>query len=264
MTSNPWRRTGRPLMIAHAGHTIAYPDNTMVAFERAIELGAEMIEADVNITRDGELAMIHDWTLRRTTGRPGRTCDVTMAELQSLDAGSWFDPQFGECRVPSTKATLELAREAGILMCFEVKGADESEAKRIAKALVELIVAHDAVGWAFMSSYWHEAMALGRTMVPDLMLAPERLPDNIPADPSEAARQARALRAEVIQNHHDFLEPELIEALHHDDVAIWAWPTTTEEELVKSIGLGVDGVMGDDIGLMVEVVDRLASVASPD
>ena len=66
MAQNPWRRT-RPLAIAHRGHSIEYPENTTAAYKKAIELGAEMIECDVNITRDGVLVMMHDPT-RLTDG----------------------------------------------------------------------------------------------------------------------------------------------------------------------------------------------------
>jgi glycerophosphoryl diester phosphodiesterase len=117
-----WIGRSRPLVIAHRGHSIDIPENTLEAYRRAIELGAEMIECDVNMTRDGELVMIHDWTLDRTTTATGRVQDVGLAEIQELDAGSRFDPAFAGLRIPSTAQTLDLAREAGILMCFEVKG----------------------------------------------------------------------------------------------------------------------------------------------
>ena len=257
MTANIWRRLHRPLAIAHAGHSLEVPHNTSDAYVRAIEFGVEMIEADVNISRDGRLVMIHDWTLDRTTNGTGRVRDATWDELQRLDAGSWFDRAFRGLRIPSTEATLELAREAQILMCFEVKGADEAEAKRIAQALVEMFVRRDALGWAFMSSYYHEALALAKAQVPELLLSPERLPDDIPADPPEAARQAKALGAPVIQNHHRFLTPDLVRTLHESDVAVWSWPTTEEQDLVRSIEVGADALMGDDIRLMIEVLDRL-------
>jgi len=84
----------RPLVIAHRGHSIALPENTLEAYRRAIELGAEMIEADVHLTRDGTLVMIHDYVLNRTTSGRGRVRDATWEEIQRLDAGSWKDSQF--------------------------------------------------------------------------------------------------------------------------------------------------------------------------
>ena len=113
MAQNPWRRT-RPLAIAHRGHSIEYPENTTTAYQKAIELGAEMIECDVNVTRDGVLVMIHDPTLDRTTNGTGRVNQASWEELQRLDAGGKFNPRFKGTRIPLTRDTLQLYREAGI------------------------------------------------------------------------------------------------------------------------------------------------------
>ncbi len=254
MSTNPWLRAQRPLVIAHRGHSIALPENTLEAYRRAIELGAEMIECDVNMTRDGHLVMIHDWTLERTTDGTGRVADLTLDEVRALDAGSSFSPEFAGCRVPTTLEALELGREAGIQMCFEVKGETPEAYGRVAEALVDLFVARDALGWACMSSYDHEALARAKRRVPELMLAPERLPDDVPAVPTEAVRQASALGAPVIQNHWRFLTPDLVGALHDAGIAVWSWPTTADDEIAVSIEVGADGVMGDDVAAMVRAV----------
>jgi len=125
MSGNPWVGRERPLIIAHRGHSIAVPENTLEAYRRAIELGVEMIECDVNRTKDGELVMIHDWTLDRTTSGSGRVEDMTLSEIRDLDAGSSFDPSFAGLRVPTTAETLDLAREAGARSKIAVASEDE-------------------------------------------------------------------------------------------------------------------------------------------
>src|SRR4026207_847610 len=87
MSTNPWLRDDRPLSVAHRGHSIAYPENTLEAYRKAIELGVEMIECDVNITSDGTLVMMHDPTLDRTTTGSGRVSAASRDEIQRLDAG---------------------------------------------------------------------------------------------------------------------------------------------------------------------------------
>ncbi len=262
MTTNPWIGRDRPLIIAHRGHSIEVPENTLEAYRRAIELGVEMIECDVNMSRDGELVMIHDWTLDRTTTARGRVEDLTLDELRRLDAGTPFDPSFAGVRIPTTAETLDLARDAGILMCFEVKGETPAHYLRVAEALVDLFVEKRALEWAFMSSYDHAALAAAKAKAPELLLAPERLPDDVPADPAEAVRQATALGAPIIQNHWRFLSPELIAGLHDDAIGVWAWPTTEEDGIRVSLDLGVDGVMGDDVAAMVRLVsDRYGASA---
>jgi glycerophosphoryl diester phosphodiesterase len=260
MSKNIWLREYRPLSVAHRGHSIAFPENTLTAYRRAIEAGVEMIECDVNLTRDGKLVMIHDTTLDRTTNGSGRVNSVTWDEIQRLDAGVAFHAEFSGMRIPSTEETLRLFKEANILSCFEVKGADADDADRIALALLELIQKHDMLGTAFMSSYAHEALLLAKSKCPELLLAPERLPDDAPPDPPEAVRQAKSFSAPVLQHQYTVLDADVIRALHAAEVAVWSWSTTDEASLVFSVEIGADAVMGDDVQLMLEVLNRLRPI----
>ncbi len=260
MSTNPWLRDYRPLSVAHRGHSIAYPENTLEAYRKAIELGIEMIECDVNITSDGKLVMMHDPTLDRTTNGTGRVSAATWEDIQGLDAGGKFKPQFAGVRVPSTEETLLLYKEAGILSCFEVKGADGDESDRIALGLVELFVKHDMLNRAFMSSYHHEALLLAQSKCPELLLAPERLPDDEPADPPEAVRQAKIFSAPVLQHQYTVLTSDVIQALHENEIAVWSWSTTDEPSMVFSIEVGADALMGDDVQLMLEILNRMRPI----
>jgi glycerophosphoryl diester phosphodiesterase len=260
MSTNPWLREYRPLSVAHRGHSIAYPENTLEAYRKAIELGVEMIECDVNITRDGQLVMMHDSTLDRTTNGVGRVSGSTWDEVQRLDAGGKFKPEFAGVRVPSTEETLLLFKEAGIFSCIEVKGADAEESNRIALGLVEMFVKHDMLDTTFMSSYNHNAVHLAQSKCPELLIATERLPDDAPADPSEALRQAQSFSAPVLQHQYTVLNAETVRALHENNIAVWSWATTEEPGLLFSIDLGVDALMGDDVELMIEVLNRMRPV----
>ena len=257
MSTNPWLRDHRPLSVAHRGHSIAYPENTLEAYRKAIDLGVEMIECDVNITSDGKLVMIHDSTLDRTTTGSGRVSSASWDDIQQLDAGGKFKPEFTGIRVPSTEETLLLYKEAGILSCVEVKGADSDESDRIALGLVDLFVKHNMLDKAFLSSYHHEAMQLAKSKCPELLLAPERLPDDAPPDPSDAVRQAQAFSAPVLQHQYTVLTADVVRVLHENEIAVWAWSTTDEPSMVYSIELGADALMGDDVQLMLEVLNRM-------
>lgn len=257
MAHNPWLRPHRPLAVAHRGHSIAYPENTLLAYRKAIELGAEMIECDVNITQDGHLVMIHDSTLDRTTNGRGRVSAATWADVQRLEAGAKFQPEFAGERIPTTEETLLLFKEAGISACFEIKGADVEEAKRIALPLLALFQKHDMLGTAFMSSYKYEALRVAQAACAELLIAPERLPDDAPPDPAEAVRQARSFPAPVLQHQYTVLDAATVAALHAQDIAVWSWSTTDEASLVYSIDLGADAVMGDDVVTMVAVLNRM-------
>lgn len=260
MPTNPWIREYRPLSVAHRGHSIAYPENTLEAYRKAIELGVEMIECDVNITRDGQLVMIHDSTLDRTTTGSGLVSAATWEEIQNLDAGGKFKPEFAGVKVPSTEETLLLYKETGTLSCFEVKGANPDEANRIALGLVELFVKHNMLDKTFMSSYTHAAVHLAQSKCPELMTATERLPDDAPPDPAGALRQAKSFNAPVLQHQYTFLNADTVRVLHENNIAVWAWATTDEPSMLSSIDLGVDALMGDDVELMLEILNRMRPV----
>jgi hypothetical protein len=108
-----------------------------------------------------------------------------------------------------------------------------------------------------MSGYNHPAMALAKAKAPELVLAPERLPDDAPADPPEAVRQAKALGANILQHQYTVLTQAAMDALHAADIAVWSWSTTSEQSMVDSIALHADALMGDDVRLMIEVIERL-------
>lgn len=98
----------RVRVIAHRGASSDAPENTMAAFERALELGADGFEFDVQLTSDGHPVVVHDTMLDRTTNGTGPVFHASLAEVRSLDAGSWFGPDFAGERVPTLEEVLAL------------------------------------------------------------------------------------------------------------------------------------------------------------
>lgn len=96
----------RPLVLAHRGALRAAPENTIPAFEQALAQGADGVELDVILSRDGEVVIIHDDTLQRTTNGRGPVADLTLAELKQLDAGAWFDARFAGTCIPTLAEAL--------------------------------------------------------------------------------------------------------------------------------------------------------------
>jgi glycerophosphoryl diester phosphodiesterase len=220
----------------------------------------EAIECDVNITRDGTLVMMHDTTLDRTTTGTGLVSASTWDEIRQLDAGGKFKPEFAGVQVPSAEETLLLYKETGILSCFEVKGADADEWNNIALGLVDLFIKHDMLDKAFLSSYHHECLHRAMAKCPELLISPERLPDDAPADPPEAVRQAKAFSAPVLQHQYTVLTADVVRALHENDIAVWSWSTNDEASMLFSLEVGADALMGDDVQLMLEVLNRVRPV----
>lgn len=109
-----------PLCWAHRGHSAAFPENTMPAFEAAAAAGADGVELDVTLSADGRLVVIHDATLDRTTDGHGPVSALPWGELARLDAGSWFGPQFAGVRLPLLEEVLEVVGRR-VLVNIEIK-----------------------------------------------------------------------------------------------------------------------------------------------
>src|SRR5690606_38335740 len=121
---NPLRMTPQTMRLAgHRGHSQGAPENTYAAFQKALEHAGRGVtcETDLRITSDGELVLIHDETVDRTTDGQGLVRNMTYAELEKLSAGSWFGAEFADERVPRLRDALEFARERGIIYQLELK-----------------------------------------------------------------------------------------------------------------------------------------------
>lgn len=96
-----------PIVLAHRGASAHAPENTLAAFELAVEQGADGVELDVKLSADGQVVVIHDATVERTTGARGRVKDMTLDELRSLDAGSFFSDKFKGEKIPTLAEVFE-------------------------------------------------------------------------------------------------------------------------------------------------------------
>ena len=109
------------ILAAHRGDRKCCPENTMPAFEGALRFGADMIETDVRMTKDGELILIHDRSLARTTGFSGFTNEMTLAQIRELDAGGWFSEKFSGVQIPTVEEFVSLIKDSDIHINWELK-----------------------------------------------------------------------------------------------------------------------------------------------
>ena len=116
--------------VAHRGASSERPENTLAAFQQAIDVGATATEVDVQTSQDGKLFLLHDTTLDRTTSGKGKATELTLAKLKQLDAGSWFDPKYREERIPTLAEALRLCR-GKIDVLLDLKEQGEAYAEQV-------------------------------------------------------------------------------------------------------------------------------------
>lgn len=129
----------RPLVVAHRGVPSLAPENTMAGYNLSYELGADLIETDIQLTRDGHIVVMHDATVDRTTNGSGAVADMTLNEIRSLDAGIYFDRSFAGEKVPTFREFLEGFKDKDVVLLVELKatGIEEQALNEILEVGVE-------------------------------------------------------------------------------------------------------------------------------
>ena len=120
-TYNKYTDGSRILLGSHRGDRTHYPENTMSAFRYSVELGLDAIETDVRMTKDGQLVLMHDRDVARTTNGKGNVDELTLDELRRLDAGFWKGPEHVGQRIPTVEEFLELMAPTGMIVNWELK-----------------------------------------------------------------------------------------------------------------------------------------------
>ncbi|HKX08857.1 MAG TPA: glycerophosphodiester phosphodiesterase [Stellaceae bacterium] len=129
-----------PRVIGHRGACGLAPENTVASFRKAADLGVRWVEFDVHLSSDGVPIVIHDDTVNRTTSGRGKVAALMLAELQTLDAGTWFEPRFQNERVPTLETIVALLGRLGVGAVVEIKpspGAEEATAEATVRLLMQ-------------------------------------------------------------------------------------------------------------------------------
>jgi glycerophosphoryl diester phosphodiesterase len=220
-------------LYAHRGASADAPENTLAAFRRALIAGADGIELDVHLSADGVPVVIHDDALERTTDGHGAVAAHPLDVLQSLDAGSWFAPQFAGEPLPTLEETLCLL--AGRLrLNLEVKDT------RAGMAVLELLRQFPQAE-AVVSSFDHRLLARLRRVAPDLALAVLA-----ESDWHLALGRARTLRASAFHPRADLVSRSLLAACRALRLPVFAWTVDDPGEARRLVRLGVDGLFTND------------------
>jgi len=224
-----------PLVIAHRGASGTCPENTLAAFRHAVALGATMIELDVQLTRDGVVVVLHDDTLDRTTTGRGPLHLATLAEVERLDAGTWFDPRFAGERVPTLAAVL---CEVPVRVNVELKSGDDDGLEARALEVVHAAGAGARVVWS--SFDWNRLERLRR------LDASAEL-----AVLCHGTRRARALEcvrrvgARALHVRNGATTGRWIVAGHAADLEVRVWTVNSLAHFARLTTAGADAVFTD-------------------
>lgn len=231
-----------PLLIcAHRGASGIAPENTLVAFQMAIDAGATMLELDVQVTNDNHLVVFHDDDLERTTDGKGRINLTSLDELRELDAGSWFHPSFGNETIPLLREVLDLVVGRAYLN-IEIKpvDADPESAKHI-QAIVSLVDEYGMTANTIYSSFDHNALKYVKSL--DSRIHTVAL--NIPGDKRLPHEVVFACSADAFGCSLEELTDLVVTDCHSHLIPVGVYTVNTPAELDHALSLRVNGVVSN-------------------
>lgn len=242
-----------PLVIAHRGSCAHAPENTLAAFTLAAEQGADAIELDVTLTRDGQIVVIHDDTLERTTDGTGRVDQLTYDEVRCFDAGAKFNATYAGERVPLLDQVIE-AVGARLLINVELKSTTVRTTGLESK-VVETLRRHNFIERVIVSSFNPLALVRVKRLEP-------RLACGLLYSPDEPFYLSRAWLAPLIPNlearhpAHELATAETVKQFHARGQRVNVWTIRTVEQAQAMLRAGVDGLIGDDPVLIRKAITR--------
>lgn len=235
-----------PTVMAHRGLSADAPENTLYAFSDAISVGVDFIELDVQQTRDGVLVVMHDSNLKRTTGVNKDIWDVDYADIQNLDAGSWFDPAYANARIPTLEETLQFVDKRAKLN-IEIKptkhGSDTLE-----QDVAELITRYQYTDACYVTSFSYGSLKKVKEANPEIRTGYLM---------SVAYRQFYSLKyADTFSLNKVFVTSQVVNAAHQQGKQIFAWTVNGMSEVRSLCNLHVDSIITDDPVMVQNVISR--------
>ena len=244
----------------HRGAAGLAPENTLASFRKAMALGVDALEMDLHITRDGEVVVIHDETLDRTTDSRGSIADLTLEEIKRRDAGRKFNPAFQGERIPTLREVIELITASGnsrIRMDLEIKfgKGEEGTPEDFEERVLEVLRQAAFVERVNVISFHHPSLTKVKALEPKIRTGVLEGGQQSPRDPVGLVRQYRA----------DYYSPRFrqvtaaeVTALHQAGIPIVPWTVNEEGEMRRLMSLGIGTVPGD--GIATDFPDRLLNL----
>ncbi len=235
---------GEAEITAHRGAKVAAPENTLAAFRAALDAGADFVELDVQRTRDGQVVVIHDGDLMRMGDDPRKVGDMTLAEIQAVDIGRKYAPQFAGERVPTLEQAIDLVRgRAKINVELKYNVPDPG----LAPAVAELLRSQDFLDQAVVTSLDYGALKEVRRIEPGL----------------KTGHIVTAAVGDVVRTTADFLSlnsarasASLVRRAHAAGKDVAVWTVNDPEVMLRMVERGVDNVITDNPALLVRVMEE--------
>lgn len=240
----------KPLVLGHRGAKGEAPENTLAAFQLAIDQHCDGVELDVHLTKDDHLVVCHDKTVDRTTDGSGAIRELTLAEIKALDAGSWYDEAFAGERIPTLNEVLDILPD-NYVVNIEVKEFYEGA---ILEPLLEIVRARESYERIVLSSFDHKCMKQFKLAEPRIQIG--LLYSNNIIDP---IGYTKLMDVEVFSIHplHRWITADEVAQAEKEGMPVYTYTVNDEEQMRQAIAKKVDGIITDYPERLHKVITEL-------
>jgi glycerophosphoryl diester phosphodiesterase len=229
--------------VAHRGAAGYAPENTIAAFDKGVEMKADYIEIDVQRSKDGELVIIHDTTVDRTTDGTGSVKDLTFGQIRSLDAGSWKGEEFKGEKIPTFDEILERYHgKVGILIELKAPELYPGIEAQVAQKLKERNLDKPQNEKIIIQSFNFESMKITNSLLPKV---PIGVLTSNRAHTTEQALKEFATYADYFNPSYGIVSKELVDQVHSLGMKIQSWTVRSQEAADFLLEMNVDGIITD-------------------
>lgn len=237
-------------ILAHRGASAYAPENTMEAFLLAVEQRADGFEIDINLTKDGEIIVIHDDSIDRTSNGKGDVMDYTLAELKAFNFNARFEDKYPQAEIPTLREVLQLVKEHDLYLNIEVKNILSktdlyAELGSMAAAMVKEFGLENNV---IFSSFNHGSMVKLKEAYPEMKTALLYM-----AGLYKGGEYAKMTRADALHPLFFGVNPEMVEDAHEAGVQVNTWTVNEVSQIRLMIEAGVDAIITDCPGVCYEL-----------
>ena len=226
---------GSWIRIAHRGASGRAPENTLAAFKKALEMDVDAVELDLHGTADGEIVVIHDATLDRTTDLHGYINETPLEMIRDADAGGWFGTEFAGEPVPTlTEALACIGKET--IAVLEVKD------PLIAEAVVAKIHETETLGTTVVISFHTSVLQTIRTLEPRIATGWLIGNHNKHVSPIALCQQLGVLGSSLLNVNHELITAEFAYQIRRRGIALWCWTVDDIERMCEMTAYGVQGI----------------------
>jgi glycerophosphoryl diester phosphodiesterase len=237
---------GRTLVLGHRGAKAYAPMNTIPAFELAADQGADGVELDVHLTKDGHPVIVHDFTVDSTTDGSGLVREMTLAEVKALDAGSWFGPEFAGLRVPTLGEVFEAVGQR-LFINVEIKS-ETVETDGVEQVVADVIVAHGMRDRVIVSSFNPYALQRFRAIMPDVPIGFLYQTGYQPVGDVDMLALMNSLNVgyEALHPHQLMIDADYMAAARQSGHFVNTWTVNDPARAVELRDLGVNAIITDN------------------